>query len=519
MLFIYQSCKKDDPSDPLDGLSNTLVEYTDLVDTVIIQLNPNEITPLAALANIKTNRDCKVKFTILGEYSIEKEFETYDNDQDLSILGLYANKVNQIEIKITDENNNFAYDTIEIATDTLPNYFPDIQIDVVNSLQMEPGMHLAGLHLANYGSFKSMPIIFDNNGEIRWYIDLSAMERIAWPIKRLSNGNWFFGSNTVIYEFDMLGEEINQWELITYTVHHDIIELPDGNLIASVHKHGTTIIDGDGNEVQSVDDHIIAINRSSGAVYNEWDLREYLDVTRYDLVADSSDWFHMNAVHYSESDNCLIVSGRSQGVIKITWDNELVWILSPHKGWGKAGRDGQGSETTPFLLTAINSNGEVLNDNIQNGTEESDEFIWPWGQHAPMILPNGNYFLFDNGVARNFGNATSTFSSGIEYIIDDSEMTVEMVWEYGKDRGTELFSVIISDVDYLPQTGNRLITPGFIRNADEPAQAKIVEVTYPEKNVVFEATILVKDIFSSGIFGWGEIDIVYRSERLPIYPN
>ena len=42
-------------------------------------------------------------------------------------------------------------------------------------------------------------------------------------------------------------------------------------------------------------------------------MRPILDMDRYDLVEDEVDWFHNNAVYYSEADDCLLVSGRNQG--------------------------------------------------------------------------------------------------------------------------------------------------------------------------------------------------------------
>src|SRR5690606_22856813 len=138
-----------------------------------------------------------------------------------------------------------------------------------------------------------------------------------------------------------------------------------------------------------------------------------------------------------------------------------------------------------------------------------------WGQHAPLVLPNGNLFVFDNGINRQFGAADS-YSRGVEYEIDDEAMTVRQVWEYGSIRGEEFYSSIISDVDYLSQTGNRLIMPGTV--AIPRHRALSTEVTYPGKQVLFEASINFRDLNGTGQ-GWGQMDIVYRSERMPLYPE
>ena len=64
---------------------------------------------------------------------------------------------------------------------------------------------------------------------------------------------------------------------------------------------------------------------------------------------------------------------------------------------------------------------------------------------------------------------------GVEGRISEENMTVQEIWQYGKERGPECWAPIISDVDVLDNT-NRLITSGIVFGA-EP-YAKIMEVSY-----------------------------------------
>jgi arylsulfate sulfotransferase len=189
--------------------------------------------------------------------------------------------------------------------------------------------------------------------------------------------------------------------------------------------------------------------------------------------------------------------------------------LAPHKGWENAGRDGSGFDTKPYLLTAIDDASLPFDSAVQLGDKELEQFSWSWGQHAPMYLPNGNLLVFDNGFNRNFGNSSSDYSTCVEYEIDESNKTVKQVWSYGKERGEDLFSFIVSDVDYLHETGNRLFMPGTVR-IGSTAYAKIVEIS-ESGEVVFEATLKLKDVFGNGEFAWGQFDLVYRSERFLLY--
>ncbi|MDZ7845452.1 MAG: aryl-sulfate sulfotransferase [Owenweeksia sp.] len=135
---------------------------------------------------------------------------------------------------------------------------------------------------------------------------------ITWPVKRLKNGDFYLGNSDGIYILNMLGQEISHIPLSGYRAHHEVVEMPNGHLLVSVQKYGTYITDSVNGSIASTDDHVIEIDRS-GNLIQEWDLRQILDVDRHDLTDGQSDWFHMNAIWYSEDDDCLIISGRNQG--------------------------------------------------------------------------------------------------------------------------------------------------------------------------------------------------------------
>lgn len=209
--------------------------------------------------------------------------------------------------------------------------------------------------------------------------------------------------------------------------------------------------------------------------------------------------------------------GRNQNaVVKVSGDNQLIWILTPHFGWDTPVLDEAGAEIDQFLLTAIDDEGIPYLETIQQGYEDSAGFSWSWGQHASMLLPNGNLFVFDNGLNRNFTTDSATFSRGVEYKIDDEKMTVQQIWQYGKQRGEEFYSAIVSDVDQLTKTKNRLIMPGIVWG-DVP-YALVTEVTYPEKDLVFEAKVSFPNLLGTQDGTWGQFDLSYRSERVSMYP-
>jgi arylsulfate sulfotransferase len=485
------------------GPALTLIPIDSLLaGPLTLTLNPSGIAPLSAELTFKTSTPTSVEVRVLGSVPVEYEGSELVTDHDVPILGLYADRDNAVEIRLADVEGNYGLDTLSIRTDPLPDFLPEIDIVAADTSRMEPGLSFADFSLADNGRFLSFPFAFDHEGEVRWILDLSSLPTMG--IGRLANGNLFFGFGDAVYEFDFLGRQLNRWVFPGYIFHHDVIEKPDGNLVVAVTK----------GSAGTVEDHVIELSRSSGQIVREWDLREVLDIRRREPFGTELDWFHMNSIEYDERDNSLILSGRNQAVVKVSAENELIWILAHHRGWGRAGPDGTGPETSNFLLTAVNADGVEFSEAVQMGDERTPGFDWPWTQHAAVLLPNGNLFLFDNGDHRNFA-PSPLFSRGVEYKIDESRKTIRQVWTYGEERGAEYFSRIVSDVDYLPETSNRLIVPGII--FDSNPRAYISEISETDRQVVFEAELLFKNARSTGQFLWGQFDMLYRAERLTLH--
>ncbi len=488
-----------------NSCSNGGFEYT--VET---KLNPFEHAPLTAMLKVESSQPCSASVKVLGQLPVEQSFDVYSDKLDVPVVGLYPGTANKVELTLQFEGGEVK-DTITIFTEGLPDYFPKIEINKLDRSQMEPGMHLCDIHYAKNGTYDSRPLVFDDFGQVRWYLDLSFFGDIIWPIQRIKNGNLLVGGRNMIYEYDMLGQELKKDSINPeYRIHHDIVELPNGNLLMAVRKDGASI-ELDGSKEASYNDFMILYDRQASKVIKEWDMAKHLDVSRDDLNPNAKgDWLHMNGLAFDQRDSSIIVSCRKQGLIKISWQDELVWIMAPKKNWGKSGRDGNGFDTNPFLLTAIDAEGKPYNQEVQLGNESPGDFDFPWGQHAPKLMPNGNIILFDNGYSRNF-NFSVNYSRAVEYKVNDENRTVEQAWQHGKERGGTFFSLLISDVDYLEETKNMLITSGFISH-----NAKILEVTYPEKEEIFEATLYFSTLNGNKTFVWGQLDILYRSERFDL---
>jgi arylsulfate sulfotransferase len=519
---------------------------------VEVALDPYAVAPLAALVTVSgVSPECvrQVSVTIAGrdgeDLAVDLPFdagylERYADPDRLPagrpavhvpVLGLYPDHANAVRVTVAEGG---AAHTVEltITTGVITPFLPSVQVATAERDLMEPGWNLAGF-LAGENGFKARPFVYDHHGRIRWV--LLAADAVTpgfvTPFEPLRNGNLLFGFGGAVYEYSLLGREVNRWLLPEgFQQDHDVVEMPDGHLLVCGKSKGASIVSGSG-EVLSPSDQVLEIDRATGALRNVWDLRRFLDVDRYTYFKTGSgqDWLHLNAVVYDPGDDSVIVSGKHQGLAKITRGGvnvadpyagkELRWILAPHLGWGQAGWDGSGVDLRPYLLTAVDEQGTPLPAELQGGMTSTPAFGWPFGQHAPLLLEDGGIFVFDNGDGRDLWRYPGEpFSRGVVYHVAPGPGgvggTVRQGWQYGRERGAELYAPVLSDVDVGPTTGNRFILPGSYttRPGGTPGgAAKMVEVRPADGRVVFEASILMR-----GDRPWGD-DLCYRQERLLLY--
>jgi arylsulfate sulfotransferase len=504
----------------------TAIEFTDgasaavpflgnalIIPSDSIILNSSGYSPLAAVVNISLPVKGKFKLRVIGKNGtlsdLSHSFNDFKKVHRLNVFGLYAQYENNVELTFTNsEGKERLKKEIKITTGALPAKLPEINIDVAKRSSLEEGLTL--ISYRGVGS-PLMPFMMDSFGDIRWYLDYSSHPELnslsfECGIEQLKNGNLYFGNSSTqkIYEINFHGTVINSWTMPGYTFHHNVIEKPNGNLIVTVSKSTSIHLNGK----STINDYVIEINRSTGSIVTEWDLKKSLDENRVEwentLGAGTVNWLHNNGIIYDESDNSIIITGRHQGMMKISDTNHVKWIISTHGGWGTS-RDGVDLNTK--LLTPLDQNEQpITNVNVLNGIENHPDFEWAWYPHAPMVMPNGNVMVFDNGDRRNF-TGIELYSRAVEYKIDEVNKTIKQVWQYGKERGIKTYSRIQSDVDYFPGKNNVLFVPGWNVDNDGKFGGKVVELNYSTREVLFEARITPPS---------GQ-QTMHRAERLKIY--
>ncbi|WP_338874080.1 aryl-sulfate sulfotransferase [Spirosoma sp. SC4-14] len=513
-LLVVAGCKHNTNDIPTP--TNPLT-FSVLSDS--ISINPYGYTPLSALVNFTGPVEGKTFIRVRGKHGSITNVENVFNDKgtahSIPVIGLYANYLNTVDVRLlNDSGDTLAASTLTIQTGDLPPNMPTaITASAFDESKVTPGLVLVSNYSDRDTGSPSTPFLMDAYGDIRWVLDYrnhSQLKTLSYDdgIERLRNGNFFFGdiNSSAVYEVDLLGKVVTSWSLQGYLFHHNVIEKPDGNFILTATKPGSMGLSG----IETIEDYVIEVDRKSGQVLNEWDLKQSLDEQRTALSASpfvtANDWFHGNSVVYDSTDNTIIVSGRHQGVVKLDYQNQIKWILAAHRGWGTNRRD---EDLNQYLLQPLDANGVAITDpEVLDGSKISADFEWNWYQHSNIQLPNGDVMVFDNGDIREYDSGASRYSRAVSYKIDPVKMTVQQTWAYGKERGLETYSQIISSVQYLGQSNHVVFAPGYQVENTTGKGGKVVEIDMKTKEVVSEISISAANL-------WG----FHRAKKMSAYPG
>lgn len=468
-------------------ISKTLNTNGFTIENPGIFLDPYDASPLTALVLFETEEEVSPKITIEGKDKLTTfttEFAASTKHY-LPIYGLYADYNNKVDISYTLSNGKKVTKQVEIQTNKLPDDFV-----LPTSVKKDSSKLTNDLYFFTPSS-KGYTCAYDVNGDVRWYLSNNAI----WDNTRLKNGHMMVSTErlvnspyymTGLYEIDLLGHIYNEYS-IKGGCHHDYFELPNGNLLVAS--------DDFNNEAGTVEDYIVELDRTTGNIVKTWDLKDVLNMEdgKSENWSDY-DWFHNNSVWYDEATNSITLSGRHQdAVINIDYTTgKLNWIIGDSTNWS--------SEYQKYFFTPVGK-----------------DFEWQWSQHAAMITPEGYVFIFDNGNNKSkdsskYVDASNSYSRGVMYKIDTDKMTIEQVYEYGKERGSSFYSPYISDVDYLSKNHYLIHSGGIVyvdgKNSNQPAgfssnttlKSDTVEVL--NDKVIFEIVLPTNN---------------YRVEKLSLY--
>ncbi|MGL4361763.1 MAG: aryl-sulfate sulfotransferase [Cellulosilyticaceae bacterium] len=458
-------------------------------DAPFIKMNPYKVAPLTALVMFNTEEEVAVTVTVKGKEESANIAHTYKKSKEhiLPVLGLYGDYENKVEIKLSSGEQS----VFTIKTEKLPERVVEPTSIKTTSAYMEDNL----MFVSPTG--RAFCAAYDYQGECRWYL----ADTFVFDIKRISNGHFLIGSQrflekpyttTGVVEMDMVGKMYKEFRL-PGGYHHDQLEMEDGNIMILTQDftRGT------------IEDLCVLVDRETGEIIKKWDLQSVLpqEVGKSGSWT-AHDWFHNNAVWYDKKTNSLSFSGRHQDIIvNVDYDTcKLNWILGDPEGWPK-------EMVEKYFFKPIGDG----------------EFDWQYEQHACVITPEGDVMAFDNGQWRSknpdkYIKNGDNFSRGVRYKIDTDNMTIEQVWQYGKERAGEFFSPYICNVEYYAD-GHYLIHSGGIVMEDGLPTENLMKSAVSQSVSTTRNAITVEVMNDEVMFEMQIPCNYYRAEKMPLYHN
>jgi len=372
------------------------------------------------------------------DYLIQAGYSYPDSKSiSLPVFGLYADFANQVDItmKFTDDSSRQLPTTVV----TTSNYAGGSDVYV------SPVVHVARNASDNLGfdffwikNAIGTPIIVDTDGYIRWlgpnplFSSSSAWYQNGFVVGEADDYTAGGGSGSAIKRYELDGRVTTSYlsEPGYLNFHHNI----------DVGKNGLL---GEFDLASKTESTLAEFDPATGTRLHEWDMAQiisdYMSAHGDDpssFVIAGNDWFHNNASTYDASDNSIIVSSRENFLIKIDYtSNEIIWIFGdPSKYW--------------YTFPSLQAIALTL----------SPGGLYPIGQHAVSITPQGNLQVFNNGL-QSLNQPSSqgdwrSYSAVSTYTIDEVNRVATEVSEF--DYNKSLLSNICSSA-YTEADGSMLI--------------------------------------------------------------
>ena len=486
------------------------------IENPLVLVNPYGISPLTALIFFETDISSKISITVLGkdeDTTLHHDFQTKAKRHLIPVYGLYEGQNNII---LTEHNKNGSKNySLQIQTDKIP-LKTKVKIKTADVKNMKKGFTFVtpGV-IVNPGSFA---FAFDKNGDVRWVLTDPIMGKMS-PLHILKNGALIMGSEehdpkyTVayhsLYEIDLLGRILHKIQAED-DIQHDIVKLPNNNYLALVNVSGKN----------TIADAVVEID-ANNKVVDRFDIDDILrlkderipETFEHYLYKDNyhrekMDAMHLNSLNYDSEDDSIILTARFYNfLMKIDRKTkEIKWILAdPQNAW-------LNEYASSFLLKPV-----------------SDDFNYIYGAHAAKAHGNGKFTVLDNGTYRDIYDKgknipvsdydpSNSWSRGVEFLIDEDNMTVDTYWEYR--RGTDLYNHYLGDVDKYTD-GHYLMNFGDVVAVDDKTIESVELSLNPAKQPApsFAQIIEVnkgKVVFEAVTYGMKN-NAVYRVERFNPY--
>lgn len=414
----------------------------------LVVVNPYNISPLTALVLFQTAEPAQVSVHIPGripQTEVDFTFDGFLTDHILPIYGLYAGTNNQVALTVKYQNGTVAETIVPVTTEKLDTALNHL---IVTTALKIPNQYYPGLNISYRPSNFNSTLAFDAEGIVRLQLKLAGTYNVLSHPELMDYNNHFLQvieaseKQYIFVEISPLGRIYKAIEMNYGTPHHDMLSLDGGNRLL--------VLCDSMNDI-TIEDMIVELDMTTGNILHIMDLKEILQTSRnlppeysadeandFDVVDKDFDPFHVNTIIAIDGSDDIIISPRNQNqIIRLTWpEGRIKWIAGDPTG------------ITPmyeeFYLKPI-----------------GESFSYFYRQHAPEIITASDddpdtidLLLFDNGTTRNEYDDTISendlYSRMAQYRIDEKEMTIELIREYGSEYGLGLYSKVRGDADELP---------------------------------------------------------------------
>lgn len=461
-------------------------------DTISVHIvhNPYKVSPLSSSLYWYMDRDGFIEIIIEWKWELWVEIKnTYTHNQgkiDYQILWLYPDFNNIVQVNFYNKKHDLILKkTFHIQTHELPDSIKVIPQVIINTLWNEYTWLYA---------FALSPVLFDQNGDIRWYLNDSNFWRIH---TKLRNGNIIIWSlkDTIQYHGKTFYEVSMSWKIIkTYIIsnmyHHEVIELENWNLLLSSSSQSFS------HQLDPVyrDDTIIEIDRETWKIMDEIDMNDIIYWIRPESPESFSvinpwrewekfegttwNWIHINSL-FMDGDNILLSSRRLDMLIYFNKETkEINWVF-----WRQAWKY---ESTKNFAL------------NLENDIND-ETYMYPLKQYSASLTKSWKLLVFDNGVWRNqiLWKDWRDYSRFLEYNINKETKKIQLNFT---SNDTNIFTPFWWNIFEL-DNGNKLIW----YTDREWWEIKLIEVTSQWWEILLE----IQDVW--------EKEYQFRAYKMLIY--
>lgn len=458
-------------------------------EEALIIVNPYGNSPLTAVAIFTTDTEIGGTITVKGKVEEDDIVGTFEasTSHSVPIYGLYSGDTTEVVITLDDGTSK----TFEVATDSV-----DVDTQGTNVEMLDKSAYdYTNLTFISDASNNRIYAV-DSKGDVRWFFNNGGV----LGVKALSNGHLIIPSSYTlktqyyksgIIEVDLLGKVYYEYA-IPGGMHHDMLELSNGNLLVAA----------DRPSFETVEDYVVEIEKETGKVVWELDMATLIDPSEGgSLNRTEEDWFHNNGIWYDEASDTLLLSARHVDAIVAVdkSDKTLKWIIGDPNGWSE--------EYKQYFFTPTGEN-----------------FEWQYAQHQVTMLSNGDIMCFDNGAGRTKTTnpeakvtGKDVFSRAVVYRINEENMTIEQVWQYGKERGGEFNSEWISGAISLNEDPNNIWITSGANLYDEEADSYDFGPANMFNNALKQSSIIVQVKDNKLVYELKLGHLTYRTLRLSPY--